>query len=191
MGELNRLEAANTPLAKFLRGFNKINCVLLVIAGVALFCLMCCSVFMRYILKTDMRAMEEYLFFVSTWAIFLGAANGTFEQSHVCGDIFASIFKSKALLWLNEFIKQTFNVLLVCLFAYYSLLFVLDSIALPSYTTILRLNMLVGKSAVLYGAAVMVVYQCYHYAVYISGLCRGNGRPKIRNLPQAEGGCGE
>ena len=167
MGETNHLETSNSLLARGLRAFNKINNVALVIAGVIMFGLMCWSVFMRYVLKSDMLAMEEYLFFFSTWAIFLGAANGTLEKSHVCGDIFATTFKSPVLLWLNEFLKQLLCWVLVVLFAYYSVLFFRNAMELPTYTTILRLNIIIGKSAVLYGAVVMAIYQTYHFVDYL------------------------
>ena len=51
-----------------------------------MFLLMCVEVFIRYILRGDIRAMEEYIYFFLMWLVMLGAANAVLENSHLRSD---------------------------------------------------------------------------------------------------------
>ena len=162
-------------VARILRLLNKFNTYMLLLTSVCMFSTMCVEVFIRYILKGDLVAMEEYLFFIAVWTIFLGSANGSYERSHVSADTISVVFKNPTVLKAGEFIRQNLTMLLSLAFAYYGFTFLQGSLALKTYTTIYRLPFLIGHSAVFYGTLFMAVYQLYHYFEYISSFI-GKGK---------------
>ncbi len=132
-----------------------------------MFATMCVTVFMRYVMHSDLNAIEEYLFFIAVWAVFLGAANGSFEKSHISADTVATLAKNRMVLRVNAFVQNTITLLLAAGFFYYSLMFVLGDFELPSYTTIHRLPYLIGHSGVFYGSLMMFVYTLFHYCEFV------------------------
>lgn len=179
------LETQNTLPAKILRVINRINNYFLALTSFAMFSVMCVEVFLRYVLRSDLNALEEYLFFIAVWAVFLGSANGSFEKSHVSADTISVIFKKPAILAAGEMIRQILTAFLSVAFAYYGATFLLGSVELGTVTTIHRIPYTIGHSAVAYGSFFMAVYQLYHFYEYIVTFFRGR---KAARQTREEGG---
>lgn len=173
------LETSTGSVARIIRSMNRFNNYLLALACFCLFSVMCMSVFIRYVLRGDLLAKEEYLFFIAVWLIFLGSANGSYERSHVTADTISVVFKNPTILKMGEFIRQHLTMLLSLAFAYYGFTFIQGSLALRTHTTIHRLPFLIGHSAVFYGTLFMAIYQLYHYYEYMSSLFSNNKTDKV------------
>ena len=50
---------------------------------------------MRYVFKTDLYGVEEWLVLITMWLYFLGATYGSYEESHIKGDLLNLIIKTK------------------------------------------------------------------------------------------------
>lgn len=141
----------------------KANAVLLGTVSLIMFSLMCIQVFIRYILKGDLRAMEEYIYFFLMWLTMLGAANAVLENSHMRSDTLTSMIKNKRLLNVFMIIVDFVEIIMYGLFAYYSYLYLMECIALPSFSRVWHLPKLLGQSSVFYAGVMMLVFGLYRF----------------------------
>ncbi len=151
-----------------LRKFVQINNILMALMGFILFSVMTVIVFLRYFLHTELSAALEYLYFALVWLFFLGACNASYEKSHLRADTLEVLVKNEKALLVVEWIKQILQIFLHIIFLYFSIRFIVSAVHLPKYTDVLRLPLLIGYSAVLYGAITMLIYTAIHFYDFVS-----------------------
>ncbi len=151
------------PLKKFV----EINNILMAIMGFILFSVMTVIVFLRYFLHKELNAALEYLYFALVWLFFLGACNASYEKSHLRADTLEVLLHNETALLVVEWIKQILQMFLHVVFLIFSISFIQKAIALPAYTDVLRLPILIGYSAILYGAITMLIYTGIHFIDFL------------------------
>lgn len=147
------------PLKKFIQ----VNNILMSLMGFILFAVMVTIVFLRYFLHKELNSALEYLYFALVWLFFLGACNASYEKSHLRADTLEVLVKNKTALLVVEWVKQIVQVFLHVVFLIFSIQFIRKAVALPAYTDVLRLPVLIGYSAILYGAVTMLIYTGIHF----------------------------
>lgn len=65
----------------------KIQRIILVITSLTVVGIICAAVIMRYIFHTDLFAYDELVMITAFWLYFIGAAYGSYEDSHIKADI--------------------------------------------------------------------------------------------------------
>lgn len=65
----------------------KIERGILVVSSLTVVAIICAAIFMRYILHTDLFAYDELVMIAAFWLYFIGAAYGSYEDSHIKADI--------------------------------------------------------------------------------------------------------
>lgn len=65
----------------------KIERVMLVVTSLVVVGIICVAVFMRYVLHMDLFAYDELVMIAAFWLYFIGAAYGSYEDSHIKADI--------------------------------------------------------------------------------------------------------
>ena len=149
------------------RSYIKFNNALMSLMGFIMFALMFAMVVARYVLHKDFNTASEYLYFALVWLFFLGGATASFEKSHLRADTLEVLVKNKTALLVVEWIKQVLQIVLHVIFLLFSIKFILKAIEIPAYTSVLRLPLMIGYSAVLYGAITMLVYTAIHFYDFI------------------------
>lgn len=147
------------PLKKFIN----LNNYLMAIMGFILFSVMITIVFLRYFLHKELNSALEYLYFALVWLFFLGACNASYEKSHLRADTLEVLVKNKTALLVVEGVKQVLQLFLHIVFLVFAVRFIQSAIALPAYTDVLRLPVMIGYSAILYGAVTMLIYTAIHF----------------------------
>ena len=155
---------------RIFRSYIKFNNALMSIMGFILFAVMFAMVVARYVLHKDFSTASEYLYFALVWLFFLGGATASFEKSHLRADTLEVLVKNKTALLVAEWVKQLLQVSLHIVFLVFSIKFIIKAIEIPAYTSVLRMPILIGYSAVLYGAVTMLVYTVIHFYDFIWNL---------------------
>ena len=135
----------------------------LCIISTIMFLLMCVEVFIRYVLRGDLRAMEEYIYFFLMWLVMLGAANAVLENSHLRSDTLTMLIKNKKKLNTVMIFVEVVELALYAMFAFYATLYLRDAIDLPAYSRVWRLPKLLGQSSVFYGGVFMLIFGTYRF----------------------------
>lgn len=149
-----------SKVIKFLYEFNGCFVAFLITSITAI---MCVQVFLRYFLKGNLTGMEDYIYFFLMWMVFVGAGVAVFENTHLRSDTLVVLIKNKQFLNKMFFIVDFIEVVLYCLFLYYSYLYILDCLAIPGKTRVWKIPNLIGQSAVIYGAILIVIFGLYVY----------------------------
>ena len=78
------------------------------------------GVIFRYILKTDLYAIEEFEVFLAIWFYFMGSAYASYKKQQITADILQAMVKSFATRKLVAIIASLIMVLVSIAFCYYS-----------------------------------------------------------------------
>lgn len=162
MSEYQDIFARNKHLRIF-KSYIKFNNMLMSLMGFIMFAVMFAMVVARYVLHKDFNTASEYLYFALVWLFFLGGATASFEKSHLRADTLEVLIKNKKILLVVEWIKQVLQMILHFIFLLFSIKFIVKAVQIPAYTSVLRLPIMIGYSAVLYGAVTMLVYTAIHF----------------------------
>ena len=76
------------------------------------------GVIFRYILKTDLYAIEEFEVFLAIWFYFMGSAYASYKKQQITADILQAMVKSFATRKLVAIIASLIMVLVSIAFCY-------------------------------------------------------------------------
>ncbi|MTI17747.1 TRAP transporter small permease [Rhodobacteraceae bacterium RKSG542] len=127
-------------------------------------------VIFRYIFKTDLFAYEEWLLPICFWMFFMGAAVGSYEDSHINADLFDNILSNPKALWIRKVIIVGLELIITCFLVYWALLMIGDEIAAyPNWksTIALKIPFVVPRLGILLGFALMGFYSALHLYVLL------------------------
>lgn len=153
-------EGALSRLVRFLYEFNGYLVALLILSITVI---MCIQVFIRYFLKGNLTGMEDYIYFFLMWMVFTGAGVAVFENTHLRSDTLIVLIKNKRFLNKALLVVDFIEVVLYYVFLYFSYLYILDCLAIPGRTRVLKIPNLVGQASVMYGAVLIAAFGLYVY----------------------------
>ncbi len=81
------LSQTNGPLALMYELLLKVQRFILILTSLTVVGIICAAVFMRYVLHKDLFAYDELVMIAAFWLYFIGAAYGSYEDSHIKADI--------------------------------------------------------------------------------------------------------
>ncbi len=89
----------NSPAWKFVLWLQR---ALLVLSSLFVVLIMCVTVLLRYVFKSDLFGMEEIVVIAAFWLYFMGSSYGVYDQSHVKRTLSPLLSRGRAclrLLW--------------------------------------------------------------------------------------------
>lgn len=116
------------------------------------------GVIFRYILKTDLYAIEEFEVFLAIWFYFMGSAYASYKKQQITADILQAMVKSFATRKLVAIIASLIMVLVSIAFCYYSFDMMAYSWDKQPRTAVWKLPLVWEYFAVLLGFIIMTVY---------------------------------
>lgn len=116
------------------------------------------QVFFRYILHQDLYGSEEFILIFAFWLYMMGAAYGSFEDSHIQADIVNEYVKSEKLrLRLNLLVS--FISTCVCLVInYWAFNYLVWGIVKHARSIAWKIPMVIPQSSIFIGFSVMSIY---------------------------------
>lgn len=135
--------------------------VLIICSTVSTGCILY-AVFLRYILKSNFYGSDEIILLFAFWLYFIGAAYGSYENSHIKADLLNMYIKNMRYKDGLNLIAQAATVLVNCIllvWAYESLLWALEKMPL---TTSLKIPIAIPRSAIFFGLLIMAFYHIFY-----------------------------
>lgn len=150
-------------LSRIVRFLYELNGYLVALLILSITVIMCVQVFIRYFLKGNLTGMEDYIYFFLMWMVFTGAGVAVFENTHLRSDTLIVLIKNKRFLNKALLVVDLIEVILYYVFLYFSYLYILDCLAIPGRTRVLKIPNLVGQASVIYGAVLIAAFGLYVY----------------------------
>lgn len=98
----------------------KFERVIMLVVGLFLPTIITVGVIFRYILNTDLYAIEEIEVFLAIWFYFIGSAYASYKKSQITADLLQATIKSYTIRKYIAVIAAVFTVLIGIAFCYWS-----------------------------------------------------------------------
>ncbi len=122
-------------------------------------------VILRYLFEADLFAYEEWVLMIAFWVYFLGAAMGSYENTHVKADFLISLIDNVRTKWIVINATLFIEVLICCVLTWWGWLMLFEEIdAYPNWqaTTGLELPFFIPKLGIFLGFVLMTFYTALH-----------------------------
>ena len=116
------------------------------------------GVFFRYILKTDLYAIEEIEVFLAIWFYFMGAAYASYKESQITADILQTMIKSAATRKALAITATGLTFAISAIFTYWCMDMISYAWAKQPRTSVWKIPLIAQYAAVFAGLLLMTVY---------------------------------
>lgn len=123
------------------------------------------AVVMRYILKSNFYGSDEIILVFAFWLYFVGAAYGSYENSHIKADLLNMYIKNMHYKDMMNLAAQTLTVVINIVLMVWACQFMLWAFQKNPLTTALKIPILIPRSAIFIGLALMLFYHVYYLTV--------------------------
>lgn len=158
--------------AIFWRSIVKIMRIAMVICSAATTGCILVAVVMRYILKSNFYGSDEIILVFAFWLYFMGAAYGSYENSHIKADLLNMYIKNMHYKDMLNLIAQMLTVFVNVVLMVWACQFMLWAWEKNPLTTALKIPILIPRSAIFIGLALMLFYHVYYLIVNFRSLLR-------------------
>ncbi|MFD1606982.1 TRAP transporter small permease [Oceanobacillus luteolus] len=125
------------------------------------------SILFRYVLKLDFFGLEEIILIPTIWLYFIGAAYGSYEDSHISGDLAGAIIKSKRIKFWLRIITLVLSLVATVIFTIWTLNFLIWSIYNSGVTTGWGIPIFVYHLPIFISFVLISLYTLYHLGKHI------------------------
>ena len=141
---------------------------ILVITSFVAACIVAIGVFTRYVLGIDFFGQEEIITLIAMWLYWIGGVYGSYEGSHIKGDILKTYVKNeKVLKGLNAFVYIV-SIVISAVFTVWSFGYLMRNIAQWPTSTGLKIPLVICQVPLLIGFGMMTLYELYHLIKLLS-----------------------
>ena len=158
--------------AIFWRSIVKIMRIAMVICSAATTGCILVAVVMRYILKSNFYGSDEIILVFAFWLYFMGAAYSSYENSHIKADLLNMYIKNMHYKDMLNLVAQMLTVLVNVVLMVWACQFMLWAWEKNPLTTALKIPILIPRSAIFIGLALMLFYHVYYLIVNFRSLLR-------------------
>jgi len=144
------------------KGLIRIQDVVMTLVTFLVFVTLIASVFMRYVLKSDLYGIEEIIAVLAMWMYMLSASFASYENSHIKADILETYIKNIKVTGFLGIVVEIINVLVLGVFFYWSLPYAKWCIAAGTLSPYLKIPLLVSQISLSVGMFLMLFYSVYH-----------------------------
>ena len=161
------LDKYNTTLddSPFWQKFKKFHVFFLVTSSVLITTAICIASAMRYFFKLDFFGLEEYVLIAACVLYFVGAAQGSFERSHISADFMESFMAKRGGLGKLLFVQKTIELVMSYIFIYWGFLMIQWCWNAWPVTPVWRIPFLIPESIVCLSFIMIAVYTTAHYVL--------------------------
>ena len=132
------------------------------------------AAFMRFIMKSNFYGSDEIILLFAFWLYFIGAAYGSYENSHIKADLLNMYIKNMHYKDMLNLVAQTLTVLVNIVLLVWACQFMIWAIEKNPLTTALKIPIFIPRAAIFVGLALMLFYHLYYLIVdFRSFLRRG------------------
>lgn len=121
---------------------------------------------MRYLLDMDLFGIEEWILLASFILYFMGAAQGSFERSHICADFLEKTMAHRGWLSAYFLLQRGIELFINYVFMYWGYLMLSWSITRWPITPVWRLPFALPQSFIVLGFVLMALYSTVQY-IYV------------------------
>ena len=159
----------------FWQKFRRFHVFFLVASSVLITVAICTASAMRYFFKLDFFGLEEYVLIAACVLYFVGAAQGSFERSHISADFMESFMARRGGLGKLLLVQKTVELVMSYIFVYWGFLMIQWCWNAWPVTPVWRIPFLIPESIVCLSFIMMAVYTTAHYALLIKILSGKGG----------------
>ena len=140
------------------RFFDAIQKWILVLTGVIVFVLTIATVFLRYVLTMNVLGLDEIILIVIFWQYFIGAAQGSREDSQIKADMVSTVVKNKAVVAWCHLLARIIECGVIGVCIKWSVNYILKAMSVMPYTVVLSIPLVISHAVMLVGCALMLLY---------------------------------
>lgn len=145
------------------RALLKVENAVMVITTILAAGIVFAGVIMRYIFKMNFFGQEEILCVVAMWLYWVGGIYGSYENSHIKGDMLSSFFKTAKSKKIIELIIQAINAVVIAVFCVWGVEYMSFNLKFGAVSTGLKIPMSFSQMPLLVGFIMMEVYTVFNF----------------------------
>jgi TRAP-type C4-dicarboxylate transport system permease small subunit len=147
--------------------FKKLHFYLLMTSSIFMTVSICIASAMRYFLKIDFFGLEEFVLISACILYFIGAAQGSFERSHLNADFMETFMAGKGKLGPFLLVQKTAELLMSYVFVYWGVLMIQWCIKGWPVTPVWHIPFLIPEVIVSLSFLFMAIYTTAHYILLV------------------------
>lgn len=147
--------------------FKKLHFYMLMSSSIFMTISICIASGMRYFLKIDFFGLEEFVLISACILYFFGAAQGSFERSHLNADFMENFMASRGKLGPFLLFQKSAELLMSYVFVYWGWLMIEWCIKGWPVTPVWHIPFLIPEAIVSLSFLLMAVYTTAHYILLI------------------------
>jgi TRAP-type C4-dicarboxylate transport system permease small subunit len=145
-----------------LRMFEKVTVrfeeIIMIAVGLLLPSIVTVGVFFRYVLKTDLYAIEEIEIFLAIWFYFMGAAYCSYKGTHITADILQAMTKSFKLRKAYALVATGLSLVISVVFTYWCTDMIVYAWEKTPTTAVWKIPLFAQYLAVYFSMILMSIY---------------------------------
>lgn len=145
------------------RALLKVENVIMIITTILAAGIVFAGVIMRYIFKMNFFGQEEILCVVAMWLYWVGGIYGSYENSHIKGDMLSSFFKTAKSKKIIELIIQGITIVVIAVFCVWGVEYMSFNLKFNAVSTGLKIPMSFSQMPLLVGFIMMEVYTVFNF----------------------------
>lgn len=120
-------------------------------------------VLMRYVFHVNLYGMDEILTIVSMWLYFMGGIYGTYEESHIQGDLLNLAWTKRWHYKAHKIYIYAVCVFLMALWSYWGVEYFANCVGSARRNTATKLPFWINQIPIPIGMWGMLFYSVYHF----------------------------
>lgn len=135
---------------------------ILIVCNLAIMLIVVASFLARYLFAFDLYGAEEFLLIAAFWLYFIGAAFGSYEQSHIEADFIQSIFGDTPVTRALSYVRDVIELSVLIILTYWSWLLISFAIERWPISPGWKIPLIVPQSAIFVGFILMTLHASVH-----------------------------
>lgn len=145
------------------RALLNVEKTIMIITSIVTACVIFAGVAMRYVFKANFFGQEEILCVVAMWLYWVGGIYGSYEGSHIKGDMLASLFKTARAKKTIELIIQGISFMVIFVFCIWGIEYMQFNLRFHAVSTGLKIPMAYSQMPILVGFILMELYTAFNF----------------------------
>ena len=129
--------------------FDAIQKWVLVFTGIIVFVLTIATVFLRYVLTMNVLGLDEIILLVIFWQYFIGAAQGSREDSQIKADMVSTVVKNKTVVAWCHLLARIIECGVIGVCIKWSIDYILKDMSVMPYTVVLSIPLVLSHAVML------------------------------------------
>ncbi len=141
------------------KGVLKAQYWVMVVSSIVVFVLTIVTVVLRYIFKVNIMGLDEVILLAVMYLYFFGAAQGSFENSHIKAGLIETFCKNRIVVGVDKVLVKIVELAVVTICFIWSIQYLKTDLATAPVSPGLKIPMFCNHLAVFIGFLFMIVTQ--------------------------------